>query len=127
MKDFRLVLLVFGTLFFATLSGQTEAKKTFRQLVEAPGWRPALKDDGTRDWKRKWLLDGLRATVKNTPEGMVFSGGPQEGDDACHGVLWTKQSFTGDLKMTYIYTRTDVDGERILGDGALVQRRLEEQ
>lgn len=107
MKDFRLVLLVFGVLFFSILSGQVEVGKTFGQLVDAPGWRLTLKDDGTRNWRSKWFLDGLRATVKNTPEGMVFSGGPQEGDDGCHGVLWTKQSFRGDLKVEYTYTRTD--------------------
>lgn len=107
MKETIRLLLPFAVLFTTGLFAQNEAGATFRQLVNAPGWRPALKDDGTRNWQRKWFLDGLRATVDNTPDGMVFSAGPIDGDDACHGVLWTKQSFTGDLKMTYTYTRTD--------------------
>ncbi|WP_020571562.1 hypothetical protein [Neolewinella persica] len=101
------ILLLCITLFPVLLPAQTEAERNFQQLVDAPGWQKAFQDPGTRNWQRKWFLDGLRATVDNTPDGMVFSAGPVAGDDACHGVLWTKQSFTGDLKMRYTYTRTD--------------------
>lgn len=107
MKKITWLLVTLTLLFPAFLTAQTEAWKTFQWLAAAPGWRQVFKDPATRNWQRKWFLDGLRATVINTPEGMVFSGGPQERDDACHGVLWTKQSFSGDLKVTYTYTRTD--------------------
>lgn len=107
MKRFRLVFLATGLFLFASLSGQNGPAAAFARLNDAPIWRRAMKDTGQRKWQRKWLLDGLRATVRNTPGGMVISGGPLEGDDACHGVLWTKQSFTGDLKIEYTYTRTD--------------------
>jgi hypothetical protein len=107
MQDFLLLFLVFGLLLPSDMPAQTEPDRAFQQLVEAPGWKKVFKDPGVRNWQRKWFLDGLRATVKNTPNGMVVSGGPQEGDDACHGVLWTKRSFSGDLKVAFTYTRTD--------------------
>jgi hypothetical protein len=101
------LLFVCGILLSPLLPAQTKAELTFHQLSDAPGWQSAMKDPGTRNWQRKWSLDGLRATVINTPGGMVFSAGPEEKDDACHGVLWTKKSFSGDLKISYTYTRTD--------------------
>lgn len=101
------MFLVFAMLLASVLNGQSEVTQTFEQLVNATDWHRRFKDPATRNWERKWFLDGLRATVVNTPDGMVVSGGPQERDDACHGVLWTKKSFSGDLKIKYTYTRTD--------------------
>ncbi|MEM9261301.1 MAG: hypothetical protein AAGA62_16795, partial [Bacteroidota bacterium] len=102
-------LLLFLTFSFGTtIFGQaTDKRPVFNELCGAEGWKLAFKDSGTRKWQQRWSLDGLRATVVNTPRGMVFSAGPHERDDACHGVLWTKQSFSGDLKVSYTYTRTD--------------------
>ena len=57
--------------------------------------------------KKKWTLDGLIATVENTKEGMHFSAGPESKNDAHHAVLWTKDSFTGDIKIEFDYIRTD--------------------
>ncbi|HSD08058.1 DUF1961 family protein, partial [Flavobacterium sp.] len=54
-----------------------------------------------------WFLDGLHADIKNTKEGMLFNPGNIEGDDAYNAVLWTKDSFKGDLKIEYNYTKTD--------------------
>ena len=38
---------------------------------------------------------------------MVFSAGPEEWNHAHHSVLWTKDSFAGDLRIEYDYTRLD--------------------
>ena len=38
---------------------------------------------------------------------MNFRAGPVYKENASHAVLWTKESFTGDLKIEYEYTRTD--------------------
>jgi hypothetical protein len=57
--------------------------------------------------KRDLPLDGLIATVENTKKGMHFSAGPEARNDAHHAVLWTKASYSGDIKIEFDYTRTD--------------------
>jgi hypothetical protein len=70
-------------------------------------WREIFSDSGSDDWKQRWFLDGEVGTVKTTPEGMVLTAGPEFKNDAHHMVLWTKESFTGDVKIEYEYTRLD--------------------
>ena len=68
-----------------------------------------LSDPCRKDWKAKWFLDGEIGTVTNCPEGMTLKAGPEFKNDAHHMVLWTKDSFEGDLKIEYDYTRLDED------------------
>ena len=75
--------------------------------ASAGNWREIFSDSGSDDWKKQWFLDGEIGTVKNTPDGMVLTAGPELRNDAHHMVLWTKNSFTGDVKITYNYTRLD--------------------
>lgn len=75
-----------------------------------PAWKKAgllFEDSGTKNWKNQWMLDGERAQVANTQAGMELVAGPEHGNDSCHAVLWTKQSFEGNLLISYDYTRTD--------------------
>jgi len=66
-----------------------------------------FEDLGTGDWQEKWMLDGPRAKVINTDEGMELVAGPTFYNDTCHAVLWTKQSFEGNICIEFDYTRTD--------------------
>ncbi len=92
---------------FARTSASLTAKSArFQQLYDA-GWQEVFNDPCTNGWSRLWFLDGLKATVENTPEGMVLSAGPVQGDDSCHAVLWTKQSFHGDVRLDYEFTKMD--------------------
>jgi hypothetical protein len=70
-------------------------------------WREVFSDSCTGDWKQRWFLDGEIGTVKTGPEGMELIAGPEFKNDAHHMVLWTKDSFEGDLKIEYDYTRLD--------------------
>ncbi len=70
-------------------------------------WKNSFSDPCTGDWKQKWFLDGQLAKVENTPEGMVFSAGTVDKDNNSHAVLWTKQSFSGDVRISFEYTRLD--------------------
>ena len=101
---------------FFTISivfGQASDDAKFDYLNNAVNWKLAFKDGGTKNWKSKWFLDGLKASVNNTKQGMVFSAGPIAGDDSCHAVLWTKASFTGDLKIEYEYTKLDTEKSQV--------------
>ncbi|TNJ44954.1 DUF1961 family protein [Tamlana fucoidanivorans] len=70
-------------------------------------WKLVFQDDCTEDWTKQWTLDGLVATVENTPEGMHFKAGPEARNDAHHAVLWTEESFSGDVKIEFDYMKTD--------------------
>jgi hypothetical protein len=82
-------------------------KKRFAELKAQP-WKQVCSYPGTGDWQKAWFLDGKTATVMNTLDGMDFAAGP-EPDATNHAVLWTKKSFSGDIKIEYNYTRTDTN------------------
>jgi hypothetical protein len=79
-------------------------------------WRMALADDGSGDWREKWFLDGDTAAVENTPQGMILRAGPDIKDNGDSMVLWTRDSFVGDVKIEYEFTRHDraVEGVNII-------------
>ncbi len=73
----------------------------------AARWKEVFFDPGTGDWKERWFLDGEVGKVKTGPSGMELTAGPEFKNDAHHMVLWTRDSFAGDLKIEYDYTRLD--------------------
>ncbi|MEM7682884.1 MAG: DUF1961 family protein [Planctomycetota bacterium] len=72
-------------------------------------WQEAFFDPCTEDWTKRWFLDGRVASVRNSQEGMQMTSGPRAFNDAHHMVLWTKDSFEGDVKIEYEYTRLDFE------------------
>lgn len=70
-------------------------------------WQSAFFDPGTDDWTAKWFLDGEVGQVSTGPDGMILTAGPEFRNDSHHMVLWTKDSFEGDLKIEFDYTRLD--------------------
>ncbi|MCB1130092.1 MAG: hypothetical protein KDN05_03120, partial [Verrucomicrobiae bacterium] len=73
-----------------------------------------LFEDSMRgDWQEKWFLDGTKATLENREDGLYFAAGPiTKNDDpveyhAHHAVLWTKQVFEGDLRISFRMKRMD--------------------
>jgi hypothetical protein len=81
--------------------------QTLYEAALALEWKTLFFDGCFSDWTAQWQLDGEFATVKNTKRGMVFSAGPEEFNHAHHAVLWTKNSFKGDVRIEYDYTRLD--------------------
>lgn len=49
-------------------------KDRFQQLLSA-NWNVKFEDTATQDWQQNWSLDGKRATVTNSSQGMTFSAG----------------------------------------------------
>lgn len=89
------------------LSEKGNATPAEFEKYDAMNWSVALEDSGAGDWRDHWVLDGERADIRNTPQGMVFAAGPTAQDHACHAVLWTKQSFKGPMKVEFDFTRLD--------------------
>ncbi|MEM1445725.1 MAG: DUF1961 family protein [Planctomycetota bacterium] len=83
-------------------------QQAFNAAIEGD-WETVFLDSGQDDWTERWFLDGQIASVRNTASGMLLSAGPRFRDDAHHMVLWTKESFAGDLVIDYEYTRKDFE------------------
>ena len=73
----------------------------------APGWDLAFSDDGRGDWSGRWFLEGDLAVVERTGRGLELASGPTPEDPGSHTVLWTRQSFSGDLRIEFDFTRLD--------------------
>tara|TARA_R110002049_G_scaffold181019_1_gene348048 strand:+ start:2390 stop:3193 length:804 start_codon:yes stop_codon:yes gene_type:complete len=98
------IILLIPFLFY---SQNSTSISEFEALNSSKNWKKEFKDCGTGNWKDKWFLDGEMATITNSKKGMHFSAGPEDKNDVHHAVLWTKESFEGDLKMEFDYTKTD--------------------
>ena len=70
-------------------------------------WTKVFEDNATGKWQDKWFVDGKKATVKYKDDGLMFKAGKRRLDNAHHAVLWTHQSFSGDIKVEYDFTRLD--------------------
>ena len=94
LKVIVLVVLL-GQVFINTLSAQDH-------------WRLSFEDSGTSGrWEDKWFLDGQKASINYTNDGIDFKAGIVINDNASHAVLWTKKLFSGDVKIDYDFTRKD--------------------
>lgn len=105
MKHISFTFL-FGIIYWATFS-QSNTHSDFNKLNNSEKWNLAFKDDGTKNYKKNWHLDGEIAKVENSKDGMHIQAGPKFKNDAHHMVLWTKKTFAGDVKIEFDYIRTD--------------------
>lgn len=102
--------IIFVVLFFFTSNCQSKddaSRKLYDNLVSAQHWTLVMDDECTDNWQDQWFLDGTRAIITHSDKGMNFAAGSELMNDTCHAVLWTKDSFEGDLKVEYDFTRTD--------------------
>ena len=74
---------------------------SFMQLRQQ-NWHEIFYDPGNEDWRTRWFLDGTKAIVKNDPEKMQL-----DTKNDAFAVLWTQESFEGDLKIEYDFLRAD--------------------
>ncbi len=81
--------------------------KTAFATAESAEWEQVFFDPCTEDWTERWTLDGKVGTVTTGEEGMTLTAGPEFRNDAHHMVLWTKDSYEGDVRIEYDYTRMD--------------------
>lgn len=110
MKNLNLIIyFIFPMIGF----GQASENLQFEKLANSNSWILEFQDDGTTNYQENWHLDGLIAKVENTPEGMHLQAGHEFGNDAHHMVLWTKKSFSGDVKIEFEYTRTDSETKAV--------------
>ena len=107
--SFKIILLAAvlyhtGSIFPEVNNGELidmkEKENSFKKIINF-AWKKKFSDSCTENWQDKWFLDGQKATVKNTVGGMIFAAGAEPGDNASHAVLWTRDSFCGDIKIEW--------------------------
>jgi len=71
-----------------------------------------FEDPMTGNWQDHWFLDGEKAVLEHRDGGLAFiteytvnKNVDRAGFDAQHAVLWTRQQFEGDIRITYTYTK----------------------
>ncbi len=100
-----------SVLLFSECTAQptnTREKEAFEK-AERADWEEVFTDSCTGDWTEQWFLDGQVASVSNSEMGMQLTAGPQFKNDAHHMVLWTKESFEGDVRIEFDFTRLDFE------------------
>lgn len=101
----------------STSESRSPATNTEAQLInpasvshsrpDANGWILKFQDSGETPWQDNWFLDGRVGKVTNTNKGIKLEAGPEVKNDAHHMVLWSKQEFSGDIKIEYDFTKID--------------------
>jgi len=103
---------LFLTGFFFLLS-LTSAVEPQAATEESTPDKVLFEDSMTENWRDSWFLDGQNATLEHRDSGLAFLTTASKIDkrvdraafDAQHAVLWTRQSFEGDLRITYKFTK----------------------
>ncbi len=106
MMKSNLFLTTITVLLFS-FACTVKAQVDFESLNASSKWNLQFSDKCTKNWQKNWFKDGLISTVEQDEKGMNLIAGPINRNDAHHTVLWTKQSFKGDIKIEYNFTRTD--------------------
>lgn len=93
--------------------GEEDPMTTEAPQPQAKCGKMLFEDPMTGNWQEKWFLDGKKATLEHRDGGLCFFTPPSNVDknkdratfDAHHAVLWTKQEFEGDIRISYEFTR----------------------
>jgi hypothetical protein len=71
-----------------------------------------FEDPMTANWQGNWFLDGENAALEHRDGGLAFitdyivdKNVDRAAFDAQHAVLWTRQEFEGDIRISYNYTK----------------------
>ena len=79
-----------------------------------------FEDPMTGDWQENWFLDGSKAELTNSEEGLHFAASTLPGIwqtrneseeqrrlfDSFHAVLWTQEEFEGEIGVSFEMSRT---------------------
>lgn len=101
-----LFIYILLTLIICGCNNNSSIESQF-EVLDKLDWEIAFEDSCTKSWQQNWVMDGERSYIKHTTEGMEYYAGSEAHNDTCHTVLWTKQQFSGDIKIEYDYTRMD--------------------
>lgn len=108
MKAFdcsQICISVLLLLSCGTIQAERPQEKTALEAI-------LFEDPMAANWQENWFLDGENALLEHRDGGLAFiteykvnKNVDRAGFDAQHAVLWTRQEFEGDLRITYTYKK----------------------
>ena len=104
---FLATLLLFHSGCTFTQKSSSDYERTQFEQLSRLNWQEVLFDPLTSNWQDKWTLDGLKAKLTTSEEGLQFLSGPDSTGSESHCVLWTKKTFEGDIRVDWEYTKID--------------------
>jgi len=113
MKSFQMLAVCFSVMLTASCSTAHHRNETGWSPEQAQEDMVLFEDSMTANWQDNWFLDGKRATLDHRDGGLAFLTTASNVDkrvdriafDAQHAVLWTRQEFEGDIRISYTYTK----------------------
>ncbi|MCM8531780.1 MAG: DUF1961 family protein [Lentisphaeraceae bacterium] len=80
-----------------------EDKQAHEKFAEqnSKNWQMVFLDPMVSNWQEKWFLDGQFAKVSNSGKYLCLNTESTETNERVFGVLWTKKSFKGDIRIEY--------------------------
>lgn len=93
-------------------SGINEIKQ-IREDMKKSELKVLFEDPMKENWQKNWFLDGKNALLEHRDGGLAFITNASKVDkrvdraafDAQHAVLWTKQEFEGDIRISFTFTK----------------------
>src|SRR6056297_781574 len=110
MKKAQIMTALLAAAALQAFCSDTQPKKTDACCAGSPA--VLFEDSMSADWQENWFLDGENAVLEHRDGGLAFiteytvnKRVDRAGFDAQHAVLWTRQAFEGDIRITYTYTQ----------------------
>jgi hypothetical protein len=115
MKRLKHVLVVVSLVGLSACGVNEDPGETGSTVETATQETVLFEDAMTANWQENWFLDGEKAIVEHRDNGLYFhstSSGVSSQDknkfrekfDSHHAVLWTRQEFAGDIRVSYEFT-----------------------
>lgn len=106
-------------MLFFSLSCRALAQEAEENESAASG-EVLFEDSMTGNWQEQWFLDGEKADLETSEDGLHFAAATVPGIwqarnesaekrelfDSLHAVLWTKEEFEGEIGISFEMTRT---------------------
>lgn len=78
----------------------------FKKELKRP-WKLAFEHKNSTPWQENWFLDGENALVTSKSNFFEINTQDRESLSRIYAVLWTKESFQGDIKIEYDFKKED--------------------
>ena len=111
MKVFQLIFIYPAMLMLVSCTVGKVLKE--EQIMSETEKKILFDDPMTANWQEQWFLDGDKAVMEHRDGGLAFITDASNVDknkdraafDARHAVLWTRQEFEGDIRISYTFTK----------------------
>ncbi|RMD81426.1 MAG: hypothetical protein D6820_05155 [Lentisphaerae bacterium] len=107
------ILLGLPVILASCTGMMTNERRELQPMNQVTSKNTLLFEDSMKEnWQKNWFLDGENAILEHRDGGLAFiteykvdKRVDRAGFDAQHAVLWTRQEFEGDIRISYTFTK----------------------